>query len=100
MSWFHNRPTKPTFLHPPPTKEETTTKDIEACYHGYKNLRWDIHEGYCFQEYIIKYVFFYRKANKNSLRNNQRSTCMEETKEPPSSVGSEVEKVFHQENGK
>ena len=36
----------------------------------------------------------------NSLRNNQQSTSMEETKESPSSVGGEVEKVLHQEDRK
>ena len=36
----------------------------------------------------------------NSLRNNQQSTSIEETKEPPSSVGDEAEKVLHQEDRK
>ena len=48
MSWFHNQPTKPTFLPPPLREEEITTKDIEACYHGYKTLRWDIYEKVLF----------------------------------------------------
>ena len=61
MSWLQNRPTMPTFLPPPPMEEEITAKDIEACYQGYKTLRWDIHEGYSFQEYLIKYVFFTRR---------------------------------------
>ena len=92
MSWFHNQPTNPTCLSPPPREEEITTKDIEACFQGYQTLRWDIHERYYFQEYLIKYVFFYKKENENSLRNNQQCTSMEETKEPPSSVGGETEK--------
>ena len=46
------------------------------------------------------YVFRHNKAYLNSLRNNQQSASMEETKEPPSSVGSEVEKVLHQEDRK
>ena len=105
MSWFHNRPTKPTFLPPSPTKEEVTTKDIQvtakdikACYQGYTNLRWDICERYYFQEYIIKYVFFYKKENENSLMNNQQCTSMEETKELPIFVGGEAEKALHQED--
>ena len=79
-------------------EEEITTKDIEACYQGYKTLRWDIHERYYFQEYILKYVFFYKKVNENSLRNIQQSISMEETKEIPISVGGEVEKTLHQED--
>ena len=59
MSWFHNRPTKPTFLPPRTTKEEITTEDIETCYQGYQTLRWDICEMYSFQEYILKYGFMY-----------------------------------------
>ena len=94
MSCFHNRPTKPTFLPPPPREEEITTKDIEACYQGYKNLRWDIHEGYYFKNYLIKYVLFYNKENENSLRNNQQFTSMEETKEPPSSMCGETKKNY------
>ena len=42
----------------------------------------------------------HNKAYVNSLTNNDRSTSMEETKEPPSSVGGEVEKVLHQEDRK
>ena len=49
MSWFHNRPTKPTFLPPRTTKEEITTIDIEAYFEEYQNLRGDIHESYYFQ---------------------------------------------------
>ena len=36
----------------------------------------------------------------NSLRNNQQCTSMEETKEPPSSVGGEIEKELHYEDRK
>ena len=32
-------------------------------------------------------VFMHNKVDLNSLRNNQKSTSMEETNEPPSSVG-------------
>ena len=35
-----------------------------------------------------------------SLRNNQQSTSIEETKEPPSPVGDEAEKSLHQEDRK
>ena len=41
-----------------------------------------------------------KKENMNSLRNNQQSTSMEDTKESPSSMGGEVEKVLHQEDRK
>ena len=84
MSWLHNRPTMPTFLPCRTTKEEITTIDIEACYQEYRTFRWDICERYSFQEYLVMY----------GLRNNQQSTSMEETKESPSSVGGEVEKVL------
>ena len=100
MSWFNNRPTKPTFLPPLPTKEEITTKDIEACYQGYQTLRWDIRESYSFQECLIKYGFLYKKENENSLRNSQQCTSMEETMELPISVGGEAEKALHQEDRK
>ena len=43
------------------------------------------------------YGFRHNKAYLNSWRNNQQSTSMEETKESPSFVGGEVEKVLHQE---
>ena len=33
-------------------------------------------------------------SNVNSLRNNQQCTSMEETKEPPSFVGGETEKII------
>ena len=36
----------------------------------------------------------------NSLRNNQQSTSMEETKEPPSSVGGETKEALHQHDQK
>ena len=36
----------------------------------------------------------------NSLRNNQQSTSIEETKKSPSSGGDEVEKALHQEDRK
>ena len=36
----------------------------------------------------------------NSLRNNQQSTSIEETKEPPSSVGGETKKQLHYEDRK
>ena len=51
-------------------------------------------------EYFYDWLngFSHNKAELNSLRNNQKSTSMEETKEPPSSVGGEVEKVLHQED--
>ena len=90
----------PTFLPLCPTKEEITTIDIEACYQEYQTLIWDIRERYYFQEYIFKYGFMNKKENANSLRNNQQPTSMEETKESPSSVGGEVEKVLHQEDQK
>ena len=77
MSWFHNRPTKPTFL-PQPMKEEITTIDIESCFQDYRTLRGDIHERYSFQEYIFKYGFSHKKENVNSLRDNQQSTSLEE----------------------
>ena len=98
MSSFHNIPTKPTFLPPLLREEEITTKDIKACYQGYKNLRWDICERYYFQEYHLKYVFFYKNESGDSLRNNHQCTSMEETKEPPSSVGGEEEKSLDQED--
>ena len=63
-------------------------------------MRWDIHEMYSFQEYIIKYVFSYKKENENSLRNNQQCTSMEETKDLPNSMGGEAEKALHQEDWK
>ena len=63
----------------------------------YQNLRLDIRERYYFQEFLIKYVFFYKKENDNSLRNNQQCTSMAETKEPPISEGGEAEKALHQE---
>ena len=44
--------------------------------------------------------FFYKKENENSLRNNQQCTSMEETKEPPISMGGEAEKALHQEDQK
>ena len=100
MSWFHNMPTNPTFLPPSPREEEITAKDIEACYQWYTNLRWDIHERYYFQEYMIKYVFFYKKENENSLRNNQQCISMEEMEELPIFVGGEAEKALHQEDRK
>ena len=78
IPWFHNQPTKPTFLPPPPREEEITNKDIEACYQGYKNLRWDARERYYFQEYLLKYGFSYKNENENLLRNNQQSTSSEE----------------------
>ena len=46
------------------------------------------------------YGFRHNNAYLNSLRSNQQSTSMEETKESPSSVGGEVEKVLHQEDWK
>ena len=98
MSWFHNLPTKPTFLPPPPREEEITTKDIEACYQGYQTLRWDIRERYYFQEYLLNYVYLYNKENENSLRNNQQCTGMEESKELPIYVSGEAEKTLHKED--
>ena len=76
MSWFHNRPTKPTFLPPWPTKEEITTIDIEACFQEYRNLRGDIHEMYSFQEYLVKYGFRHNKENVNSLNTNHPYTIL------------------------
>ena len=49
ISWFHNRPTKPTFLPPPPREEEITTKAIEACFHVYQNLSLTSHDSRGFQ---------------------------------------------------
>ena len=46
------------------------------------------------------YLWRNNKEYFNSLRNNQQYISMEETKETPSSVGSEVEKVLHQEDRK
>ena len=100
MSWFHNQPIKPTFLPPPQREEEITAKDIEACYQGYKTLKWDIHERYYYQYYLIKYEFFYNNSNENSLINNHQCTSMEETKDPPSSVGGETKKELHYEDQK
>ena len=74
MSWFHNRPTKPTFLPPRPTKEEITTIDIEACFQEYRTLKGDINERYSFQEYLVKYGFRHKKEKVNSLKKNQ-PTC-------------------------
>ena len=53
-------------------------------------------------EYFLEQVFGYRpnSADVNSLRNNQQSTSMEETKEPPSSVGGEAKETLHQEDRK
>ena len=68
MSWFHNQPTKPTFLPPRPTKEEIKTIEIEACFQEYRNLRGDIHEWYYFQEYLVNYGFRHMKENVNSLK--------------------------------
>ena len=56
----------------------------------------------------INFEYFYdclngfrnNNADANSLRNNQQSKSIEETKEPPSSMGGEVEKVLHQEDKK
>ena len=78
MSWFHNRPTKPTFLPPRPTKEKITNIDIEACFQEYRTLRKDINESYYFQEYIFKYGFRHKKENVNSLRDNQQSISLKE----------------------
>ena len=39
-------------------------------------------------------------SNANSLRNNQQFTSMEDTKEPPSSVGGETKKELHYEDRK
>ena len=39
-------------------------------------------------------------SNVNSLRNNQQCISMEDTKEPPSSVGGETEKTLHYGNRK
>ena len=50
--------------------------------------------------YDFLYLFGHNKEYLNPLRNNQQSTSMEETKEPPSSLGGEVEKVLHQEDRK
>ena len=100
MSWFRNQPTNPTFLPPPPREEEITAKDIKACYQEYQTFKWDIHERYYFQEYLLKYVFLYKKANDKLLRNNQQCTSMEETKEPPSYVGGETKKELHYEDQK
>ena len=98
MSCFHNRPTKPTFLPPPPRESEITAEDIEAYYQGYQTLRWDIRERYYFQEYLLMYVFFYKKENENSLSNNQQCTSRKEIKELQISVGGEEEKELHQED--
>ena len=100
MYWFHNLPTKPTFLPPLLREEEISAKDVEACYQGYKNFRWDNCERYSFQEYHLKYGFFYNKENENSLSNNQQCTSMEDTKELPISMGGEAEKELHQEDRK
>ena len=40
------------------------------------------------------------KLDVNSLRNNQQSTSIEETKEPPSFVGDEAKQTLHQEDRK
>ena len=71
MFWFHNRPTKVTFLPPQPMKEEITTIDIEACFQEYRTLRGDNNEKYYFQEYLFKYGFRNKKENVNSLNKNQ-----------------------------
>ena len=51
-------------------------------------------------EYFYHFLNGFRKnkVDLNSLRNNQQSISMEETKEPPSFVCGEVEKVLHQED--
>ena len=46
----------------------------------------------------LLYGFRHNKADLNSLRNNQQSTIIEETKDSPSFVCGEVEKVLHQED--
>ena len=51
---------------------------------------------------FVDWVFGYRpnSADVNSLRDNHQSTSMEETKEPPSSVGSEPKEALHQDDQK
>ena len=44
----------------------------------------------CENFYDWLYGFRNNKSALNSLRNNQKSTSMEETKEPPSSMGGET----------
>ena len=59
----------------------------------------ETHKTIIFEEfYDFLDVFRHNKAYFNSLKNNQQSTSMEETKESPSFVGGEVEKVLHQED--
>ena len=78
MYWLHNRTTMPTFLPPRPIIIEITTIDIGACLQEYQNLRGDIHEWYSFPKYLVKYGFFHKNENVNSLRDNQQSTSLEE----------------------
>ena len=92
MSWFHNRPTKPTFLPPRPTKEEITTIDIEACFQAYRNLRGDIHERYYLQEYLVKYGFKHNKENVNSL--NKNHPACEKSKDLSCTINEEVINTF------
>ena len=60
---------------------------------------WETHKKIIFEEfYDWLHWFIHNKEYFNSLNNNQQSTSMEETKESPSYVGGEVEKVLHQED--
>ena len=56
----------------------------------------ETHKTIFFEEFDdFLYVFTHNKEFLNSLRKNQQSKSMEETKESPSSVGGESEKVLH-----
>ena len=56
-------------------------------------------ETIIFEEFDdLLYGFRHNKEYLNSIRNNQQYKSMEDTKESPSSMGGEVEKVLHQED--
>ena len=61
----------PSFLPPPPMKEEIIAIDIEAWYHEYQTLKWEIHESYSFKKYIFKYGFRHKKENDDSYKRKE-----------------------------
>ena len=71
-----------------------TTWGSSSFHHG------ETHKAIIFEDFDDwLHEFRHNKAYLNSLKNNQ-STSMEETKEPPSSMGGETEKTLHYEDRK
>ena len=69
-----------------------TCKTFPQQYQSYLALMGETHKTIIFEDFV-DWVFGYRPniIDVDSLRNNHQSISIEETKDPPSSMGGEAE---------